>query len=164
MWLDLSHLFPEADNENTCIPYFWKVCFYAPSILQKTYISTVFYNCKKSEEDFHFSDKKVKREKGIQHWFCWSQRRGKAPQTAAVKPPSSFPGNHSQHLSISASSPTAFSCVSEHLCFISIYSVSVSKMHSKVIVSLLYTISAYERFHKHSPFGEWGKSVLLTSL
>ena len=75
----------------------------------------VFYNCKKSEEGFHFSDKKVKSEKGIQHWFCWSQRRGKAPQTTTVKPPSSFPGIYTQ---------AAIALNSKHLCFISTYFVN----------------------------------------
>ena len=49
---------------------FGKFTFMPLQFYKRPTLVPVFYNCKKSEEDFHFSDKKVKSEKGIQHWFC----------------------------------------------------------------------------------------------
>ena len=69
--------------------------------------------------------------------------RQQASQAVSVAPPGSFPRNYTQHLCIKLLQLW-------HLWFISTYFVhSISKMRPEVVVSSLYTISFYEKFHRN---------------
>lgn len=145
----------------------------------------VFTNQKSSKEDFRFYRNKQKPAKtnkakpAFSISFARSRDRGSMDpeQRARGALPSSFPGNYTQRLSISAA--VALECVSEPLCFIAISFVPslarcVSRYQKKpnnysggfifpykviVIASLFYVISAYKRSHRNALLLGSGKDL-----
>ena len=86
------------------------------SLLWKTYINTCFSLTDRNlKKIFSFTKKKKKEAKcknQIQHFFGPIMETA-APKAAKVASPSSFPENHTQHLSISHQAATALNCVKD---------------------------------------------------
>ena len=96
-----------------------------------------------------------KGENHIQHLFCSSCHGGSMP-------PEWWEQLHQAPswettLSFSASSARAWNWVREHLCFTLIYFVHLLARLPQGTAFLLYTISAYKRFHRKTTFRERGK-------
>ena len=127
--------------------HFTPLCFY-----KRPTLVPVLANQKKFEEGFHFYRKRQKAKIVFSVGFAasfWRDNTQSKQQEWHSQAPS--PGTT---LSISSSYHSFELCLWASILFL--FCSSISKMHPKVIASSLYTISAYEVFHRkgiHSDSG-----------
>ena len=129
--------------------------FYATSFLWKICITPVFTKQKNLKRIFTFTkikNKKAKIEISIRHLFCREfLYRQCTPWAECSLPALSWEP-------LSASSHRSFGlCLWASVLYLGLFCVSVNKTFPKVTGSSLYTILAYERFHKNTTFREWRK-------
>ena len=117
-WITWMHFFCE-ELDSTGIPCFSKVQFMLHHFYERPMLTPVFTSWKKSRQ-FSLLGKKTKIAFSV--GFADTIVEKAVPWVMGVPPPSSFPQNHIQLLRIQL--PELWSG-SEHLCFISIYFVSL---------------------------------------
>ena len=90
--------------------------------------------------------------------FAASDYRGSAHPEQKMAPPSSFPGNYTQHLSIKP--PELWTLVCEHLCFISIYSeCPLAKCVLRKLLFCFYTTLNFESFLRSALLSDNGGTL-----